>query len=154
MGNLYPDVIIASRCPRKSLSRRSRPRSFRDVLNVLLNAAIVSAAVHRAHKFSFCRIPHSFCRSVLIALKDKDRKEHVPPSFQRRRYTKILPASYSSVIGPFFFFFFRISIHEGTGKKSYISWDRGGIHMLRCLAEIPERSLRNELFDTRFYFTF
>jgi len=74
MGNAHPDVTIVPCSPRKSSSRRSRPRSFRDVLNVLLNAAIVSAAVHRAHKFISAAPP------VVLYVR--------PYDIERRRYRK------------------------------------------------------------------
>lgn len=141
-------------CPRKSSSRRSRPRSFRDVLNVLLNVTIVSATVHRAHKFSFRR---TLIRFVGPSLKDEDEKRRARATLIPTKEVHRDPSRlrvFSAVIGPRF----RISIHGGTGeKKSYISRDRSGIHMLRCLAEIPGLFLQNELSDAglaQFYFTF
>lgn len=107
-------------------------RSFRDVLNVLLNAAIVSTAVHRAHKFISAAPPRSFCRFVLTALKDRDREgEHVPPSFQRRRYTKIPPALYSTFGHQSAFSNFH---SRGNGKKIvYLAGQKRHSYAKTCL---------------------
>lgn len=110
-GCAHPDVII--RCPRKSLSQRSEARSFRNVLNVLLNATIVSAAVHRAHKFASAA--PLFCKSVPMTSEDRG-DEHVPPSFQQTKCTKSDSRSLYAkppTIGSSF----QISIHDKTKIK-------------------------------------
>jgi len=82
-----PDVVIVFRSRRKNSSRRSRARSFlHDVLNVLLNAAIVSATVHRARKFASA-VPSCVRSSVGASPPFEGRRtgktSHVAPSFRR-----------------------------------------------------------------------
>jgi len=122
------------------------------VLNVLLNAAIVSAAVHRVHKFSFRRTPIRSVGSSLIALKDEDRRARATLISTKEIYQDSPRAVFmkSPVI---FGLRFRISIHGRTGKKSYISRDRSGIHMLKYLAEIlVERTFQHRNCAILLYF--
>lgn len=56
----------------KFVTAVTRAGSFRDVLNVLLNAAIVSAIVHRAHKFASAAPP--FVPSVRVSLQPRKRE--------------------------------------------------------------------------------
>jgi len=147
MGNAHPDVTIVPRSPRKSSSRRSRPRSFRDVLNVLLNAAIVSAAVHRAHKFISAAPPFVLyvrpydierrrygkrTRAILISTKEINQRFSPPRSPNLRSSVRV----------------FRIFIHSGNGEKIVYLAGQKRHSYAKAFGNLW--TMQNELFDTRF----
>ena len=57
MGVAHPDVIIVSLFEEKFVTVVTTEVVPRYVLNVLLNSAIVSTIVHRAHKFTSAAPP-------------------------------------------------------------------------------------------------
>lgn len=114
-----------------------------DVLNVLLNAAIVSAAVHRAHKFTsvahspFTSHPSLIPATLLVRSVDSSvrrtraRATLVPNEIymyiRKRDPTRPPPFVRSPVIG---IRVFKSLFYQG--RKNHISRrTRGGIHMLR-----------------------
>lgn len=141
------------RRPRKS---SLRARSLSDMLNVLLNAAIVSIGGRPSRSQIYFRClftslpPRSSYRS--FRRRTRARATLVPNEIYERAIppAPLCSSGGSPVIG---IRVFKSLFYQkgGQKKKSYISSDGGGIHMLRRLPEDPfGRFLRSQLFGMGF----
>lgn len=120
---------------RRTLSRRS----WSDVFNVLLNVTIVSVVVHCVYKFiSVAPSPHSPIPPCFPPFRVRRRTRTRATLVPNEIYERAIPlASFVCQIFGHRHLYFQISFLSRE-KKSYISLDGGGIHMLkRFLAKDP-----------------